>query len=812
MKKLLIIALYLTIGRVFAQANPAYPGKITITLDDGRHVTLTHRGDEHYSFFTDDDGNTYQRDGKGGFVTISRQKVADKWKSLSAKVRSHRADRARRAARTRGLGDGSSAITGRKKGIVILMQFPDKAFVTKDVNAVYTDFFNKEGYSDYGMSGSVRDYFKAQSYGALDIEFDVVGPYTTAYDMAYYGGHDGDSKDCNPAMMVKEGCMAADGKVDFSDYDWDGDGEVDQVFVIYAGVGESYDTTGDNRFADTIWPHEWAMQWSVGALMLDGVRVDTYACGCELRGVKGTTIDGIGTACHEFSHCLGLPDFYDTSDANSFGTSYWDIMAAGSYNGDSCIPAGYTSYERWFAGWLVPQELKEMTTITDMKPLVDAPEAYILYNEGNRNEYYLLENRQLRSFDAGLDGHGLLVLHVDYDASSWNYNSVNTDATRQRMTIIPADGVCGTLPTNLAGDPFPGTRNKTALTNETKPAAKLYNANVDGQKLMSKPLDHITESDDGLISFVACRPDLEIPNIAEASATMSDGVFTIAWPAVDGALGYELQLSEALKVSETAKASLLTEFTFDGVVSKSLGFTDISSKLSEYALNGWSGSCLYTSPYGLRIGTSKANGHVKTPMLQAPQSDRVSIVLGSTIVKGVDSLKATVKVGYYGDGNQATYESAYYEMTEDGRMVLHFDVPKREFWIEIHPETRMNLDYLAYYDGDWTAEQLGVELPGEKIAGGITTYVTDTNSITLYDLNPARRYYCSIRAIGEEGFNSKWSEQKSFDFDITGITSVQLNDGAVPLRIYDLNGRYVGTDINSLRRGIYISGGRKIVR
>ena len=198
--------------------------------------------------------------------------------------------------------------------------------------------------------------------------------------------------------------------------------------------------------------------------------------------------------------------------------------------------------------------------------------------------------------------------------------------------------------------------------------------------------------------------------------------------------------------------------------------------------------------------------------MQAPQSDRVSIVLGSTIVKGVDSLKATVKVGYYGDGNQATYESAYYEMTEDGRMVLHFDVPKREFWIEIYPETRMNLDYLGYYDGDWTAEQLGVELPGEKIAGGITTYVTDTNSITLYDLNPARRYYCSIRAIGEEGFNSKWSEQKSFDFDITGVTSVQLNDGAVPHRIYDLNGRYVGTDINSLHRGIYISGGRKIVR
>lgn len=804
MKKFLIIALYLTIGRVFAQANPAYPGKITITLDDGRHVTLTHRGDEHYSFFTDDDGNTYQRNGMGGFMPISRQEVNDKWKALSARART------RRAARTRGLGESSGAIVGHKKGIVILMEFPDKSFVTKDVNAVFTDFFNKEGYSGYGMSGSVRDYFKAQSYGALDIEFDVVGPYVTANDMAYYGAHAGESKDSNPAMMAKEACLAADSKVNFSDYDWDGDGEVDQVFVIYAGVGESQDTTGDNRYADTIWPHEWAMQWTVGALMLDGVRVDTYACGCELRGVTGTTIDGIGTACHEFSHCLGLPDFYDTSDSDSFGTGYWDIMAAGCYNDDSCTPAGYTSYERWFAGWLEPEELKEMTTITDMKPLVDAPEAYILYNEADRNEYYLLENRQLKGFDAGLDGHGLLVLHVDYDASSWAYNEVNTDPTHQRMTIIPADGVCGTIPNNLAGDPFPGSRKKTALTNDTKPAAKLYNPNVDGQKLMSKPLDHITESEDGLISFVACRPDLEVPNIAKASATECDGVFTITWPAVEGALSYELELTESLKVSDVAKASLQSEFTFDGVISNTLGFTDISSNLSKYDLSGWSGNCLYTSPNGLRIGTSKANGYVRTPVLPSPQSGKVTIVMGSTMVKGVDVLKATIKVGYI--GNQVTYESAYFEMTEDGKLVFHFDIPKESFWIEVEPETRMNLDYLAIYEGEWTAEQLGVELPGEKVAGGSTTYVTDTNSITLSDLNPARRYYYSIRAVGEEGFYSKWSLQNSFEFGSTGMVSVQQVDITVPQRIYDLNGRYVGTDFNSLRKGIYISNGKKIVK
>ena len=263
-------------------------------------------------------------------------------------------------------------------------------------------------------------------------------------------------------------------------------------------------------------------------------------------------------------------------------------------------------------------------------------------------------------------------------------------------------------------------------------------------------------------------------------------------------------------MSDVAKASLQSEFTFDGVISNTLGFTDISSNLSKYDLSGWSGNCLYTSPNGLRIGTSKANGYVRTSVLPSPLSGKVTIVMGSTMVKGVDVLTATIKVGYI--GNQVTYESAYFEMTEDGKLVFHFDIPKESFWIEVEPETRMNLDYLAIYEGEWTAEQLGVELPGEKVAGGSTIYVTDTNSITLSDLNPARRYYYSIRAVGEEGFYSKWSLQNSFEFGSTGMVSVQQVDITVPQRIYDLNGRYVGTDINSLRSGIYISGGKKIVK
>ena len=188
--------------------------------------------------------------------------------------------------------------------------------------------------------------------------------------------------------------------------------------------------------------------------------------------------------------------------------SIWSVMDQGNYNNNSCTPAGYTSYERWFAGWLEPTELNEMTKIKKMRPLSYSPEAYILYNEANRNEFYLLENRQLKGFDSALYGHGLLILHVNYNRNKWRNNTVNSYDSLQLMTIIPADGTCSSkTETDLAGDPFPGIQNNTALTNNTTPAATLYHDNLDGRKLMSKSIDNITENKLGWISFVACRPD-----------------------------------------------------------------------------------------------------------------------------------------------------------------------------------------------------------------------------------------------------------------------------------------------------------------
>ncbi len=492
------------------QAVTARPGvKKTIRQADGTVVELTLRGDEYFSFYTDATGAAYKLLPGDKLQPLTAEQVSDTW------TKCRRARSIDRPARTRGNGKPTASTTGKHRGLVILMRFKDQDFVTPEPQKVYDRFFNERGYNEYGMSGSVKDYFLEQSYGQLDIDFDVVGPYTTSEPMAYYGSHvivDGiEWNDAHAVDFAAEAVELASADVDYSIYDWNNNGIVNQVFIIYAGYAEA-------QWADpeTIWPHEWDLRLLGREFVYNGVQVRTYGCANELKGDGKTDtgiLEGIGTACHEFSHGLGLRDMYNTEVSGvSFGMSVWDILDFGSYLNDSRTPAGFTSYERWFCGWLQPTELKgDMTQITGMKPLVEAPECYVMYNEANDKECYLLENRQKIGFDSYLPGHGLLVLHVDFDESAWINNTMNVDPDHQRMTIIPADGELLTTDASLAGDPFPGTTGNTALTNYTTPASTLYNANSDGRYFMNKAIDSITESDDGLISFVALRPEQDVP-------------------------------------------------------------------------------------------------------------------------------------------------------------------------------------------------------------------------------------------------------------------------------------------------------------
>jgi M6 family metalloprotease-like protein len=505
MRKLFFTMSLLMIVAV-AFAVPAKRGQWrNITLTDGSVVRAELCGDENLSYYRAADGRLFLSEGEKVYRMAQPAEV----KSLRAK-RSAERHQMRTAANTQ---QNKASYTGAKKGLVILTQFQDKSFQPGNDQALYNRILNENNFShSIGFIGSVHDYFNDVSDGQFDLTFDVVGPVTVSHDMEYYGARNGKSSDVRAPVMVREACTLAKDLVNFADYDWDNDGKVDQVVIVYAGLGEA-----NGGEANTIWPHEYYLSGYYGIYNLpniDGKRIDKYACSSELQpqtwgynseGIvvpTSTMIDGIGTFCHEFGHCLGLPDFYDTeeSDGRNFGMDAWDIMDQGSYNNRGFCPAGYSSYERMFAGWKTPITLTEDTEVTGMKALSEGGDSYIMYNDAHKDEYFLLENRQQTKWDTYLPGNGLLILHVDYDSDAWWQNVVNNDAEHQRCTIVHADNSATTSEAGLAGDPFP-YRSNNSFTNTSKPAATLFNNNTDGTKLLNKSITEITRNSDKTISF-----------------------------------------------------------------------------------------------------------------------------------------------------------------------------------------------------------------------------------------------------------------------------------------------------------------------
>ena len=485
-------------------AIPAKPGhKRMITLSDGSVVEARLVGDEFGHYWLSKDGKAYISTGKGEiFHEINGNDVSLKAKKRRAKANTSRAKRMASAK----VGKMGSYI-GKKKGIIILVSFDNSQFNTS--LALFKRIANEKNFKYGSFEGSMYDYFYAQSDGKFELEFDVIGPVKVSKNYSYYGQNDSEGNDMYPATMVSEACKLADGQVNFANYDWDKDGYVDQVYVVYAGKGEA-----DGGAANTIWPHAWDLESAAeyndgdGVLTLDNVKINTYACGGELDGYTGE-VAGIGTMCHEFSHCLGYPDFYDTDYSGGQGMGYWDLMDSGSYNGDGYQPAGYTSYERWVAGWREPIELNSSLQVSKMKSLQEGGESYIIYNKGHEDEFYLLENRQFTGWDASLPGKGLLILHCDYDASVWKNNEPNDNPNHQRMTWIAADDKYQYTIDNgekrytfdgMKNDPFPYS-SINSFGPSSKPAAKLFNRNTDGTYYLDSSIENITQNNDGTISF-----------------------------------------------------------------------------------------------------------------------------------------------------------------------------------------------------------------------------------------------------------------------------------------------------------------------
>ena len=685
-----------------------------------------------------------------------------------------------------------------QKGLVLLVEFSDNGGKMKSgAAAQWNSRFNQQGFSQYNHVGSVSDYFYEQSYGLLSIDFDVIGPLTLSNTREYYGSSPNSSLDDRAAEMVCEALELVDPQVNFADYDWDGDGYVDQVYVIYAGQ-TYYGTQG------YIWPHEWDLSSAKsfgcgsGRQRMDGVYIDTYAVSNELA--NSNTLEGIGTACHEFSHCLGYPDFYDTSYSGGTAAQFWDLLDAGSYNGPRGIgevPSPYTAYERWMGGWIDLIPLTEPCRVTDMPAINKEGIAYIITNTGNSNEYYILENRQQVTFGTYNGGHGLMVWHIDYNQSAWYNNKVNNIKNHQRMTFVPADGQVGVLVGNSsegyhyqisaddeAGDPYPGFTNKTEVDTLTWFVAEKY-----GTRKHMNTIHDITESADGKINFIYGEITvLQTPEILEPT-NVSDNSFTANWMAVDGATSYTLQVEEM--GNEVVPATIFTE-NFSNFSSVSDGSAVSNSLVDKYTQTpGWSSTGLYgTGTEAVRLSSAQVCGQITTPALSNRQGKLVVEfdaayynTDGSSIVVTVLNDDQTVSSQTLPlTASSATYSCTFDNVPSGCKVKFGSTAKKKRFYL-------YNVNIM---DMSGTARN-------------ITTYADLTSPHFTVDGIEGDMYYYRVQAVCADG-TSEWTEWMSVD--IASPISVAPANTESEEGIYDLQGRRLQ---QVPKHGIYIRNGKTYI-
>ena len=468
-----------SIGVWGAKANSI---PVQVRQSDGTTITVILRGDEHINWYTTLDGvllvqaadNSYYvgkvtKDGR----LIATQQLAheaawrssternlidkqdkDKFYSYVSKVAEQSENSYNNRPLTRITVDsGYGGVpyfphTGSPKALVILAEFADTTFTIQNTKQVFTNYLMNEGhftetaYAQNRNYKGVRGYFKDCSYGQFTPTFDVVGAVKLPKPQTYYGAENDNITD-----LMTDACNAVDNEVDFSQYDANGDGLVDLVYIIYAGHSANY---RGNTSTD-IWPKSGT---TILSKSFDGKSIRRYGVSNELAGRENKkkekeTINGIGLFCHEFSHTLGLPDIYayktNAEDQNDQGMELWDLMDGGTEVQGGRVPSPYLAWEREAMGWMSIDTLTTDCHIANLKTIDNGGKAYKILNPSAPNEYIVLQSIQkggwYQGWGNGSYPKGLLVYRISYVSNKVNvFDFPNNVKGKPRVILVPADG------------------------------------------------------------------------------------------------------------------------------------------------------------------------------------------------------------------------------------------------------------------------------------------------------------------------------------------------------------------------------------
>ncbi|MBD3333626.1 M6 family metalloprotease domain-containing protein, partial [candidate division GN15 bacterium] len=312
--------------------------------------------------------------------------------------------------------------------LVILAEYSDNRAEDGEVFGQVADFQHLL-FSDDPNDGhySMTEFYLENSYGQFYLNGTVAGWYMMPNTYEYYvdGNNGFNNYPANAQGLAEQAILLADADVDYTEFDNDGNGWIDGVFIVNPGYGA--EQTGSDFL---IWSHKWSL---VSTLTLDGVNIRDYSMEPEEYQNRGLIT--IGVFCHEFGHQLGLPDLYDT-DYSSAGVGRWSLMAGGSWNKSGTKPSFMDAWCKKEVGFLDVINVTENMQDVAIPSSLYNPVAYRLWSNGNTgNQYFLVENRQKAGNDVGIYGSGLLIYHVDESIGG------NWDESHPLVAIEQADGL-----------------------------------------------------------------------------------------------------------------------------------------------------------------------------------------------------------------------------------------------------------------------------------------------------------------------------------------------------------------------------------
>jgi len=489
---LTLISALLCIHSALLMAGHAAPVVFELEQQDGTTFNAIRRGDEYRNWIETLDGRSIvevngtwfyaERDSSGKLkatIHVVGSTSAADLKSIPLHVAPLRDPD---AVVPRTIRKIQRAVSNRDMQAPSAMAFPHQQYLLtvlvdySDIGFTYSDSSFQSRI--YGASGTVKDFFKDNSYGQFTIAAPVES-YGSSNDGIIHvtraTAHPNPGDDKNIARQeAREIVALTDAYINYANYDANGDGMVSSdelsIMIILAGYETSYGAPP----APSVWGQAFAF---ASPLTLDGVELQPYTMFGERHETHQATI---GVMCHELGHLmLGLPDLYDTDDSSA-GIGDWGLMGSGEWNfsggfhGNS--PAHLSAWSKVVTNLTVPQDIdSNQSAVVLAKADSNESAKRIWIDKYKLREYFLVENRQKSGYDAGLPGIGMLIWHIDENLAT------NANENHKLVDLEEADGrrqLDDNANDGDTGDPFPGSGNKTSFSDSTSPNSRDYAGNA----------------------------------------------------------------------------------------------------------------------------------------------------------------------------------------------------------------------------------------------------------------------------------------------------------------------------------------------